>query len=254
MMKLVQLEWMKLKRSNTTKIILLIYAIVVPLVHWLLSLAALGPIKIPDAGYEFPYSYQLVAFWASWLNLMVGVIIIVFVTNEIKFKTQRQNAIDGLRKIDLILSKFIVVVGIALLVSLYTMLVGLVSGLLTGGEYGPLDGIEHAGVYFVSTLGYFIWAFFFASLVRLPALAIVIYIFSTIIEAIIGAVSVQEYVQFFPLRSFANLSRFPNQIFGAAAPENNPYLMTQGESVLLALLYIGLFTAGTYWIIKRRDI
>ena len=252
MKKLATIEWMKLKRSNTTKIILLVYAVIVPLMYWMLSLLSVGPIRIPIAGYQFPDAYQLTAWCASWLNLMVGVTIIVFTTNEIKFKTQRQNAIDGLRKVDIIISKFIVVVGMTLLVSFYTFLVAFVAGLINGGNYGPFDGIEYIGIYFISTLGYFIWAFFFAVLVRLPALAIIIYIFSTLIEAIVGLSVAQDFVQFFPLTTFARLSRFPMHFF--IVETHNPVMMTTIQACLLAIFYIGLFTMGAFLMLKRRDI
>lgn len=251
-MKLATIEWMKLKRSNTAKIILLVYAVVVPVLYWMLSLIEVGPIRIPEAGYQFPDAYQLTAWCASWFNLMVGVIIIVFTTNELKFKTQRQNAIDGLRKIDLIISKFLVIFGLTAIVTIYTFLVAFVFGLINGGENGIFDGIEYIGVYFISTLGYFAFAFFFANLVRLPALAIIIYIFSTLIEGIVGFIAVQEYVQFFPLSTFSDLVPFPMHFF--VVEVNNPELMTTGESTLLALFYVTAFIASAYWIIKRRDI
>lgn len=252
MKKLASIEWMKLKRSNTAKAILLVYAVLVPLIYWMLSLMEFGPLKVPTSAFQFPSSYHLTAWIASWFNLMVGVIIIVYTTNEIKFKTQRQNAIDGLKKSEIILSKFMVVIGLSFVVTFYTFLVAFVSGLITGGSGSVFDGIEFIGFYLISTIGYFAFAFFFANLVRLPALAIIIYIFSTFIEGIIGLIAVQEYAQFFPLSTFADLVPFPLDIFGADVP--NPYLMTRGEASLLALFYISLFVGGAYMIIKRRDI
>ena len=252
MKKLATLEWMKLKRSNTAKIILLVYAILVPVLYWMFSLIEVGPFRVPTSAFQFPSSYHLTAWTASWFNLMVGVIIIVYTTNEIKFKTQRQNAIDGLRKIDIILSKFIVVLGLSLTVTLYTFLVAFVSGLVTGSSGSIFDGIEFIGYYFISTIGYFAFAFFFANLVRLPALAIIIYIFSTLIEGIVGMIAVQKYAQFFPLSTFADLVPFPLDIFAADVPD--PSLMTRGQASLLALVYISAFVMGAYLIIKKRDI
>lgn len=252
MMKLIGIEWLKLKRLVTLKVILLIYMVLVPTMYFLLSYIEVGPIRIPDEGYQFPDTYQLVTWTASWMNLMVGVIIIVFATNELKYKTQRQNVIDGLNKKEVIFSKFLVIIGLALFVTLYTFLVGLVVGLYNGVG-SPLDGIEFIGVYFISTLGYFSFAFFFANLVRLPALAIVIYIFSTIIESIVGWIAVQEYVQFSPLTTFAQLSPFPMH-FWVAEAKPNPLLMNTMEGSLLAMFYVTLFMVSSYWVIKRRDV
>lgn len=252
MMKLIGIEWMKLKRLMTMKVILLVYAVVVPTMYLLLSYVQLGPLSFPEQAYQFPDAYQMVAWTAGWFNLMVGVIIIVFTTNEIKYRTQRQNVIDGLSKRDVIISKFYVILGLSIIVTIYTFLVALVVGLTNGGGGSPLDGLEFIGVYFVSTLGYFSFAFFFANLVRLPALAIIIYIFSTFIEGIVGFIAAQEYSQFFPLSTFSDMVPFPWQFF--TEPVENPDMMSNGESTILALFYITIFVLSSYWIIKKRDV
>ncbi|MFT6503745.1 MAG: hypothetical protein ACJASQ_003883 [Crocinitomicaceae bacterium] len=251
MMKLIGIEWLKLKRLMTLKVILLVYMVLVPTMYILMSYLEVGPIRVPIEGYQFPDSYQLVAWTAGWLNLMIGVIIIVFATNELKYKTQRQNVIDGLSKKDIIVSKFLVIIGLTLFVTTYIFLVGLVTGLVNGVG-SPLDGIEFIGVYFISSLGFFSFAFFFANLVRLPALAIVIYIFSALIERIIGAISVDHYVQFFPLTTFSWLSPFPMHYW--VAETSDPYLMDTMERSILAMVYITIFMISSYWIIKRRDV
>jgi hypothetical protein len=232
MMKLLSIEWMKLKRSATMKAILGVYVVAVPLIWYLLSLFVI-PIGPPEAGmtWKFPET-------------------IVFTTNELKYKTQRQNVIDGLSKRDVIISKFIVVFGLTAVVTLYTFIVGLVFALIHGGENGLLEGVHHIGAYFISTLGYLTFAFFFANLVRLPALAIVLYLFSTIIEGIVGAVTVQQYAQYFPLSTFSDL--IPVPLLPAGAP--NPYILTEFEKMGLASVYILIFVAISYWVIKKRDI
>jgi hypothetical protein len=251
-MKLIGIEWLKLKRLMTLKVILLVYMVLVPTMYILLSYLSIGPIRIPIQGYEFPDTYQLVTWTASFMNLMVGVVIIVFATNELKYKTQRQNVIDGLSKRDIIVSKFLVIIGLTLVVTIYTFLVGLISGLYNGVG-SPLDGLGFIPIYFISTLGYFSFAFFFANLVRLPALAIVIYIFSTWIEWIVGAIAVKEYVQFSPLTTFAQLSPFPMR-YWIAEGQPNPFLMDTMERSILAMVYITIFMISSYWIIKRRDV
>lgn len=251
MKNLIQIEWMKLKRLVTMKVILLVYMVAVPTMYLLMSLLEVGPIRLPTAAYQFPDSYQLVCWTASWFNLMVGVIIVVYTTNELKYKTQRQNVIDGLSKKDIILSKFYVILGLSAFVTIYTALVGLVIGLLHGSENSIFDGLEYIAVYFVSTLGYFSFAFFFANLVRLPALAIIIYIFSTIIEGIIGLIVANKYVELFPLTTFSKLTPFPLKYW--VAPSENALLSTP-QATGLAAIYISLFVLISYWVIKNRDI
>lgn len=258
MKNLIAIEWMKLRRLVTMKVILIIYAITIPLIYFGLAYIKLGPFTLPDSIYQFPDAYNYVAYIASWFNLLVGVIIMVFTSNEIKYKTQRQNVIDGLSKQDVILAKFGIVFLFAVAVTLYVALIGLIFGLIYTDDLGQVfNGLEQIGAYFLTTLGYFAFAFFFANVVRMQALAIILYIFSTIIESIVGLIVAQEYSQFFPLTTFSNLipNPFLNLLDPAAAqglPEQ--FMMGQGVSAILAIFYILCFVFISYWVIKRRDI
>lgn len=254
MKNLITIEWMKLRRLMTMKVILIIYAALVPLIFWLLSFfsISMGPgmeWSFPATIYEFPEVYNYVAYIASFFNLMIGVIVIVFTTNELKYKTQRQNVIDGLSKRAVIMAKLYVVFLLALAISLYTFLVSVVFGAINGDIGELFNGVQHIGAYFVSTFGYFIFAFFFANLVRLPALAIVLYLVSTTVEGLAGFLTTNIYVQFFPLSTFSDLVPIP--ILPEGAPD---FMWGQGGRVLLALLYISIFVFISYRVIKKRDI
>lgn len=263
MMKLAQLEWMKLSRLNTMKIILGVYAVVVPLIYFFYSLLSIPiPIQgqtmfftLPSDIYEFPLAYQVVAWTSSIFNLMLGVIIIVFTTNELKYKTQRQNMIDGMSKRQIIVSKLIVVVIFAAVISLFTFLVGLITGLMFSDDISIFyTGLSQIGAYFVATLGYFIFAFFLANLLKSPALAIIIYLLSTIVESILGYIVVQEYVQFFPLSSFKNLVPFPDLFPSEMDDDGFVFILDQGKRTLIAFCYFTIFVVSSYQILKRRDI
>ncbi|TNF49848.1 MAG: hypothetical protein EP305_01735 [Bacteroidetes bacterium] len=254
MNKLITIEWMKLRRLMTMKVILIIFAVVVLSIYLGLSLMSFPIAKgvnwqFPTETYTFPNAYHFSAYISSWFNLMIGVIIIVFVTNELKYKTQRQNVIDGLSKRDVILSKFYVVFVLSAVITLYTFLVGFLVGVINDGFSNMFDGIHHIAVYFISTLGYFTFAFFFANLVRLPALAIVLYILSTFLEGIIGFIAVQKYAQFFPLSTFSDLIPVPMLDMAKQG-----FIWGQWGRTGLALIYITIFVLISYWVIKRRDI
>ncbi|MFT5859057.1 MAG: ABC-2 type transport system permease protein [Flavobacteriaceae bacterium] len=254
MKNLITIEWMKLRRLMTMKVILIVYAIMVPLIFWAISYISIrvGPgteVSLPSSMYQFPEVYNYVGYIASFFNLMIGVIVIVFTTNELKYKTQRQNVIDGLNKREVIMAKFYVVFLLAFAISFYAFLVSLIFGAINGNIGDLFDGIQHVGAYFVSTFGYFIFALFFANLVRLPALAIVLYLVSTTVEGIIGFITTNMYVQFFPLSTFADLVPIP--ILPDGAPE---FIWGQGGRVLLALGYILILVIISYRVIKKRDI
>lgn len=260
MKNLIAIEWMKLKRLATMKVILIIYALTVPLIYFCLSYIKIGPFELPESIYQFPECYNYVAYIASWFNLLVGVIIMVFTSNEIKYKTQRQNVIDGLSKRDVIFAKFGIVFLFSVAVTLYVALVGMIFGLIHSNDMSEIfSGFEQIGAYFLTTLGYFSFAFFFANMVRMQALAIILYIFSTFIESIIGFVIAKEYSQFFPLTTFSNLIPFPYKPPMLEQMENmqevpEQFMLGQGWSAVFAVFYIICFVLISYWVIKRRDI
>ena len=261
MKDLIAIEWMKLRRLVTMKVILIIYALTIPLIYFGISYIELGGMSmIPESAYQFPETYNYVAYIASWFNLLVGVIIMVFTSNEIKYKTQRQNVIDGLSKRDVIFAKFSVVLLFSIITTLYVALVGLIFGLIYSPDAAEVfNGFEQVGAYFLTTLGYFSFAFFFASLVRMQALAIILYIFSTFIESIVGFIVAQEYSQFFPLTTFSNLIPFPYQppmLEQMQQMQEVPeqFMLGQGWSAVFAVFYIICFVTISYWAIKRRDI
>lgn len=259
MMKLAAIEWMKLRRLNTMKVILLIYAGLLPVIYLLYSQLQFGPFHVTRDIYIFPDVYPTMAWTSSIFNLIIGVIIIVFTCNEIKYKTQRQNVIDGMNKREVILSKFVVVFAFSIAVTLYTFLLAMIFGLINGGA-NAFEGIEQIGVYFIMTLGYFSFAYFFANMVKLPALAIILYLVSTFVEWIVGLIAIQKYVQFLPLTSFSDLVPFPYIIFNKSVGMNIKAdqaandLMSQGEQTLLAIGYITVFMVVSYLVIKKRDI
>jgi len=247
-MKLIHIEWMKLKRLNTMKVILLIYAMLVPTIFLCFSLIEIAGWKFPETIYSFPEVYHYVTYVSSWFNLMIGVIIIVFTTNELKYRTQRQNVIDGLSKKEIIMSKFYVVLLLSIVITLYTFLVAFIFGVINGSMGDLFDGLHYIGVYFISTLGYFVFAYFFANLIKLPALAIIFYLLSTFLEGIFGFISVKQYVQFFPLSTFSDL--IPPPIL----PQGVDFIWGQGGRTAVAVVYILIFVATSYFVIRKRDI
>lgn len=255
MMKLALIEWMKLRRSATAIAILSVFAVAIPLVYFLLTQMEIpvGPMtwKFPKSAFQPPEAYHYVTYIGSWFNLMVGVIIIVFTTNEIKFRTQRQNVIDGLNKRQVIFAKFLTVIEMSLVVTLYAFLISVITCFITGFEGNLFDGIEYIGYYFVSSLGYFSFAFLFASLLKLPALATILYIFSTFIEGL-ASIPLSRYsiYEFLPLRSFSEMIVAPILPQGASDERMLDDLQRCG----VAGVYIVIFFVISYWVLKRRDI
>jgi hypothetical protein len=246
MIHLLSIEWLKLKRLITLRVILIVYAILLPLIFYSLSLMSVNGTFYDNSIYKFPDVYHYVTYISSFFNLLIGVIIVVFTCNEIKYKTQRQNLIDGLSKKDLILSKFYVVMALSVLITLYTFLIALIFGLCNGST-DFLNGIRYIAFYQLSTFGYFIFAFFLSNLLKNPALSIVFYLLSTFLEGIAGLIA-KDYSQFFPLSTLSNLIPIP------VLPDGFQYAMTEVQTASLGLFYALAFMLLSYYILSKRDV
>ena len=246
MIHLFSIEWLKLKRLITLRVILIVYAILLPLIFYSLSLMTANGTFYDNSIYKFPDVYHYVTYISSFFNLLIGVIIVVFTCNEIKYKTQRQNLIDGLSKKELILSKFYVVMALSVLITLYTFLIALIFGLCNGST-DVLNGIRYIAFYQLSTFGYFIFAFFLSNLLKNPALSIVFYLLSTFLEGVAGLIA-KDYSQFFPLSTLSNLIPIP------VLPDGFEYAMTEVQTASLGLFYALTFMFLSYYILSKRDV
>ena len=246
MIHLFSIEWLKLKRLITLRVIIIVYAILLPLIFYSLSLMTANGTFYDNSIYKFPDVYHYVTYISSFFNLLIGVIIVVFTCNEIKYKTQRQNLIDGLSKKELILSKFYVVMALSVLITLYTFLIALIFGLCNGST-DVLNGIRYIAFYQLSTFGYFIFAFFLSNLLKNPALSIVFYLLSTFLEGVAGLIA-KDYSQFFPLSTLSNLIPIP------VLPDGFEYAMTEVQTASLGLFYALTFMFLSYYILSKRDV
>ena len=248
MINLLSIEWLKLKRLNTFKVILIVYAVLLPLIFASLALMPFyGSPGMNSSIYKFPDVYHYTTYISSFFNLMIGVIIVVFTCNEIKYKTQRQNLIDGLSKKEIILSKIYIVVSLSFVITFYAFLIAVLFGILNNSATELSEGIRYIGFYFIGTLGYFIFAYFLANLLKNPALTIVFYLLSTFLEGILGLFA-KDYSQFFPLSTFSNLIPIP------VLPDGFQYMMTEIERSGLGLFYVIVFVIVSYIVISKRDI
>ena len=261
MIDLLKIEYAKVKNYNTFWVILAIYAVLVPLTFF-----GIGQVDFPflpsdSSLFGFPTIWGFLTWTASWWNILLGVLIVVLVCNDIAFKTQRQNIIDGMSRSQYILGKFYFFILLALAVSLYTFLIGLIFGSVTSNPANMFGGIEAIPIYFVQTLGYFAFAFFWAVLVRKPAISIVLFVVIIMLDdLLLLPLSEFNLSQFFPTVTISDLTPFPffKELFAMAAAEDPnfeaPFVLSQLMSTILSVVYLLGFVLFGYMSLKRRDL
>lgn len=263
MIKLLNLEFVKLKKFHALKYILLSYFIAVPGLMYFMNfifnkMPGLKKIFTQHDTLLFPHIWSFITFSASFFNVLLAVIIVIITTNDFQYKTMRQNIIDGLSKHDVILGKFISVVILSFIATLYTFICGLVIGGLHSGTFDCYGNIHLLFLYAIQTLGYFSFAFLFAIVVKKPAIAIITFIFYFPVETIIGQIISRDIYQFFPLKVFADLTPMPFFQAVIALDEKEVghklFFLDTNFRIVLSLIYVLLFFLGTYFLLKRKDL
>ncbi|MCG8577098.1 MAG: ABC transporter permease [Flavobacteriales bacterium] len=262
---MLKIEFAKVKNFKTFWIILACYAGITPLIFyglcafWVNILGDFGP---PMKAYmSFPNVWSYIGWTAAWLNILLGILVVVLVCNEITFKTHRQNIIDGMSRHSVILGKFYFLVALALAVTVYALILGFIFGAIYSDIGNMFNGIEYIGVYFIQTLGYFSFAFFFAILIRKPALAIILYFVTFLLNLFLPLILGDIAVQYFPTYLISGLTPFPfleGLLEFAASQDPNadtdPFILGQSWKMILAVVYIASFFTVGYLSLKKRDL
>ena len=275
MLHLLGIEYSKVKNYTTFWVMLIIYAVLIPLIIWGISAFNLGQEGTPvywegSSVFKFPVVWNGVTYVASWFNLLLGIIIVLIISNDFNYRTFKQNVIDGLSKQQVIASKFLFLTVLASAVTLYTFLMGAIFGFIFSDEGNMFDDIYYLGIYFIQTIGYFTLAFLFSILIRKTALSIIIFTLTIIVVnplisfTISLTIGDNSIVQFFPINSISELTPFPIQWFTDLI-QSNPEAQSKGmEQVnliisqpirtVVATVYIAIFVFLSNLILKKRDL
>ncbi|HSI90146.1 MAG TPA: ABC transporter permease subunit [Adhaeribacter sp.] len=207
--------------------------------------------------YSFPEIWQRLTYIASYFNLLLGILVIILVTDEYSFRTLRQQVIDGMFRSDIVASKVMLI----FLLSLFATLVVTILGLGFGLQYAPdastgkiFGNMMYLVYYFVQTLGYMTLAMLLAFLIRKNGLALIGYLLYFFVEWLIRFRIPGTTNQYFPAKVLNSLSPNPTQDIIDSAIGTTTTALSPQEAALPAILYILLFTALSYALLKYRDL
>ncbi|HRJ31496.1 MAG TPA: ABC transporter permease subunit [Cyclobacteriaceae bacterium] len=206
--------------------------------------------------YHFPDVWQNLAWSSGLLKIMLGIMVLISITNEYSYRTVRQNIIDGLSRAEFLYSK----ITTNLLLSLLSMVLVFFVSLVTGLIYSPslnwhymFNGIEFFPAYFLEVFAFLSFALMLGIFVQRSGLSIVLLLNSYLIELIIKK-NIDDYVpqviQFFPLESIMNLVPMPFARY--AFQEIQDYVSL--PAVGIALVWTFLFNYFSYLRLKKADL
>ncbi|MEP0212922.1 MAG: ABC transporter permease subunit [Cellulophaga sp.] len=277
MLRLLQIEFIKLWNNRASKVLILAYFILMILIAGISMIKVdFGPLKfhIADVGiFNFPYIWHFNTFMAAFLKLFLAIVIVSMIANEYSNKTIKQNLIDGLSKKELILSKFLTIGVFSLTSTIFIFLISLFLGLIYSdfNEASIIfSDLEYLAAYFVKLIGFFSFCFFVAVLVKRSAFALgFLFIWFIGAEIIPYTYLASKYskeladnvTSFFPFGSMWSTITEPfsrlNVIKSAAQQVGEDIsrdYSVQPLQLVIVLCWTAIFIYLSYVLLKKRDL
>lgn len=271
-MKLFKLEWLKFKGHTFFLLGTGLYVLcMVGLIVGIGNIEPLGnrktgqdgPITLGTFGemgfYKVPFIWHNITYIAGYFKFIPAFILLFFVANEYKFKTYRQNLIDGLTKSQFYSSKLLSVLFFSLFSTLVIGLTGLIAAIIYNPDMGFSEffaGSDFLLGYFAEVLFLITFAAFLTFLMRSSTVAIIILLlYYFLIEPFLGFAFMGDYKIFLPTRASRELINEPfsrmtqmDLILGIETAESIPL-----KELIITFSYTIIFAFGGYIILKKRD-
>ncbi len=277
MLRLLQIEFIKLWNNNASKVLIISYFVLILCMALIAAIKFdIGPIQfhVAEQGiFNFPYIWHLNTWIASGLKLFFAIVIVSMMANEYSNKTLKQNLIDGLSKKEFIASKFLTVFAFSVISTLFVFIVSLVLGLFYSDftEVSIIfSDLEYLLAYFIKLLGFFSFCLFLGILVKRSAFALGFLIIWFAIENLgirflvwwlAGKEASASVMKFLPLESMSNLIKEPASRFKAVqsmveqvGEQFNKDYAVHFYEILIVACWTAIFIYLSYALLNKRDL
>ncbi len=273
MIRLLNIEWLKLKNYRVFWILAGMYFIGLLFIlssgmffmEFLKNQGAevegIDPTILPL--YDFPDVWHNMTYIATFFKLFLSFIVVISVTNEITYRTIRQNVIDGLNKYEFWQSKFLLIITLAALGTVFLFLEGITTGLI----YSHVQGVEYMFkdlgfllAYFLEVCTYLSFAMLLSLLIKKSGFVIVFLFMYTLMFEPFITINMEHnrhipdtmdwIVPFLPIKSLNNLIRVPftKYIF----QETQDYVAIVDIIIVTGWLFV--YNGVSFLLLKKRDV
>ena len=190
MIKLLRIEWMKIKSYNAFIVISAFFALGISGANYLAYTFKKNIIDPADptgflsgtSPFAYPKVWQTVSYYSGYLLLLPGLLLLILVTNEFTYKTHRQNIIDGVSRIQFTQVKLLMGVILALISTVLIFITAIIFGFVVNKGSFSFTGIENIGYFFLKAITYNFLAILFSVLIRRTGFAIAVYFIYIVVE------------------------------------------------------------------------
>ncbi|MGG9960323.1 ABC transporter permease [Ferruginibacter sp. SUN106] len=186
MFNLFKIEWLKIKTYRTFWVLYLSYMLFTPLFIIFVAYKFMSTkysnfeemtLKaLAGTPFIFPKIWHSTTYFSGLFFIVLAMLFILLITNEVQYRTHRQNIIDGWSRLDFIKAKFSLLIFFVLSAAVITFL----TALIIGFTYSPsgadiIGGLKYIGYFILMSTIYLVVAFLVAILVKRTGLSIIIY-------------------------------------------------------------------------------
>ncbi len=281
MLRLLNIEFHKLKHNRASRVLIIIYFALLASIALIAAIKFdIGPIQfhLADMGiFNFPYIWHFNTYVAAILKFFLLLVIVSMMANEYSNKTLKQNLIDGLSKKEFILSKFYTVIVFAAVSTIFVFVVSLTLG-LSYSDYTEVSiifsDLEYLLAFFVKLVGFFSFGLFMGILIKRSAFAVGGIFIWLIVESLFKGFlywqfkdadatsdKVDQFMQFLPMESMANLVKEPGSRLNAVKSLANQVgedlskdVGVHWYQIAILLVWTFIFIYLSYRLLQKRDL
>jgi ABC-2 type transport system permease protein len=264
MLRLFRIEWMKVKNYRAFWILFGAFIILTPLFVYFIAHQFLTSTSSHQEEaikrffgnpFTFPKIWHTSSYFGGLFFIMVGMLFILLITNEVQYKTHRQNIIDGWSRLDFLKAKLTMMIFLAVISTIVVFLTGLMVGMIytPASSYQLSEGIHYIGYFALMATAYLMVAYVIAILIKRTGLSIIVYFaFVCIVDNLLWIILTWKGKQagyYLPLESTDSL--IPNP-FKPAVFERRT--VSDFSLVIAAAAYIILFGYFIASYFRRIDL
>lgn len=179
MQTLLKVEWLKIKHYSVFKILGIFFIVGIVLSNYIVykSVSTFSENQTASmlvgsySPYSFEYTWQTTSYVTGFLLILPAMIIIMLVTNEFTYRTNRQNILDGWSRMQFIDVKIVLALLFAIITTVTVIITALLFGAFSGSEFS-LNKIDHLLYFFLKALSYNMIGVLISVLVRRTGFAI----------------------------------------------------------------------------------
>jgi hypothetical protein len=257
MIRLLKIELKKTINNKTFWIISGLYTLIIFIVYWSIQSFfndVVGNLSTSDISlYTFPNIWHNLAYISGYFKLILGIIVVIFITNEYTYRTLRQNIITGLSRKEFLMSKLLFIIFIATIATLFLYSNGIILGLLHAENITIALLFKNNYFifgYFLELVAFMTIVMFFAILIKRSGITLaVLLLYYYLIKPFLNYKLPKNVGNYLPFQAISNLIGMPNNKLGVDFKEH-----IELSDVMITSGYVILFIYMMYFILRKRDL